>query len=45
LSVNPKSLSFAEEGGSQTISVTAGQAWTASVSGRRFQHLPFFRKG
>jgi hypothetical protein len=45
LSVNPKSLSFAEEGGSQTISVTAGQAWTASVSGAGFSISPSSGKG
>ena len=33
LSVNPKSLSFAAEGGTQTISVTAGQAWTVAPEG------------
>ena len=45
LSVNPKSLSFAAEGGTQTISVTAGQAWTASVSGTGFSISPSSGKG
>ena len=45
LSVNPKSLSFAAEGGTQTISVTAGQAWTASVTGAGFSISPSSGKG
>ena len=45
LSVNPKSLSFAAEGGTQTISVTPGQAWTASVTGAGFSISPFSGKG
>ena len=33
LNVSPTSLSFPQEGGSQTVRVSANYAWTASVSG------------
>ena len=33
LTVNPTNLSFTQEGGSQTVSVSANYAWTASVDG------------
>ena len=33
LSVSPASLSFNQDGGSQTVQVTANNAWTASTSG------------
>ena len=33
LNVSPTSLSFPQDGGSQTIRVTANYAWTAYVSG------------
>ena len=33
LSVSPASLSFNQDGGSQTVQVTANNAWTASASG------------
>jgi hypothetical protein len=45
LSVSPNSLSFAAEGGSQTINVSAGQAWTASVTGTGFSISPSSGKG
>ena len=45
LSVSPNSLSFAAEGGSQTINVSAGQAWTASVTGAGFSISPSSGKG
>ena len=45
LTVNPSSLSFAEEGGSQTIQVSANYAWTASVSGSGFKISPASGEG
>ena len=33
LSVSPDSLAFPQEGGSQTVRISANNAWTASVSG------------
>ena len=33
LNVSPTSLSFPQDGGSQTVRVSANYAWTASVSG------------
>lgn len=33
LSVDPQSVSFTEDGGTQTIHVTANTSWTATVSG------------
>ena len=33
LTVNPASLSFSQDGGSQTVNVSANYPWTASVSG------------
>ena len=45
LSVSPNSLSFAAEGGSQTINVSAGQAWTATVTGSGFSISPSSGKG
>ena len=45
LTVNPSSLSFPEEGGSQTIQVSANYAWTASVSGSGFKISPASGEG
>ena len=45
LTVSPSSLSFAEEGGSQTIQVSANYAWTASVSGSGFKISPASGEG
>ena len=45
LSVSPNSLSFTAEGGTQTINVSAGQAWTASVTGSGFSISPSSGKG
>ena len=40
LTVNPTNLSFTQEGGSQTVSVSANYAWTASVDGSGFSLSP-----
>ena len=40
LSVSPASLSFGQEGGSQTVQISANYAWTASVSGAEFTVSP-----
>ena len=45
LTVNPSNLSFPEEGGSQTIQVSANYAWTASVSGSGFKISPASGEG
>ncbi len=45
LTVSPSNLSFAEEGGSQTIQVSANYAWTASVSGSGFKISPASGEG
>ena len=45
LTVNPSSLSFPEEGGSQTIQVSANYGWTASVSGPGFKISPAMGEG
>ena len=45
LSVSPSSLSFTQDGGSQTVQVTANYAWTASVSGSGFKISPSSGEG
>ena len=45
LSVTPESISFNWDGGSQTISVSANNAWTASVSGTGFTISPSSGEG
>ena len=45
LTVNPSNLSFPEEGGAQTIQVSANYAWTASVSGSGFKISPASGEG
>lgn len=40
LSVNPSSISFDKNGGSQTVTVSANNPWTASVSGNGFSLSP-----
>ena len=45
LTVNPSSISFPEEGGSQTIQVSANYGWTASVSGPGFKISPAMGEG
>ena len=45
LTVTPSNLSFPEEGGAQTIQVSANYAWTASVSGSGFKISPASGEG
>ena len=45
LSVSPESLSFAESGGSQTVSINANYPWTASTSGPCFSVSPSSGEG
>ena len=45
LTVSPESLSFTQEGGSQTVQVSANYAWTASVSGSGFSVSPASGEG
>ena len=45
LTVSPSNLSFPEEGGSQTIQVSANYAWTASASGSGFKVSPTSGEG
>ena len=45
LTVSPTNLSFGQDGGSQTIQVSANYAWTASVSGSGFKISPSSGEG
>ena len=45
LTVSPDSLSFTQDGGSQTVRVSANYAWTASVSGSGFSVSPTSGEG
>ena len=45
LSVSPSSLSFPQEGGSQTVQISANYPWTASVSGYGFSVSPTSGEG
>ena len=45
LTVSPENLSFTQEGGSQTVRVSANYAWTASVSGSGFSVSPASGEG
>lgn len=45
LTVSPSNLSFGQDGGSQTIQVSANYAWTASVSGSGFKISPSSGEG
>ena len=45
LSATPDNISFSWEGGSQTISISANNAWTASVSGTGFSISPTSGEG
>ena len=45
LSVSPGSLSFSQDGGSQTIQVSANYVWTARVSGSGFKISPSSGEG
>lgn len=45
LSVSPESLSFTSEGGSQTIQITANNAWTAIASSSDFSVSPSSGEG
>ena len=45
LKVTPPSLSFNEEGGSQTVHVSSNYRWTASASGSGFSVSPNFGDG
>ena len=45
MTVNPSNLSFPEEGGAQTIQVSANYAWTASASGSGFKVSPTSGEG
>ena len=40
LKVSPSSLSFSEDGGTQTVQVSANYSWTANVSGTGFSVSP-----
>ena len=45
LDVNPKSLSFTRDGGSQSVSLTANSPWSATVSGSGFSVSPTSGEG
>ena len=45
LTVSPDSLSFPQDGGSQTVHISANYAWTASVSGSGFSVSPASGEG
>ncbi len=45
LTVSPESLSFTQEGGSQTVQVSANYAWTASITGSGFKISPSSGEG
>ena len=45
LTVSPSNLAFGQEGGSQTVQVSANFAWTASVSGSGFKISPSSGEG
>ena len=45
LTVSPTNLSFGQDGGSQTIQVSANYAWTATVSGSGFKISPSSGEG
>ena len=45
LTVSPDSLSFPQDGGSQTVRISANYAWTASVSGSGFSVSPASGEG
>ena len=45
LRVSPSSLSFSEDGGSQTVQVSANYPWTVNVSGKGFSVSPSSGEG
>ena len=45
LNVSPTSLSFNQDGGSQTVRVSANYAWTVSVSGTGLTVSPLSGEG
>ena len=45
LTVSPDSLTFSQDGGSQTVRISANYPWTASVSGTGFSVSPASGEG
>ena len=45
LRVSPSNLSFSEDGGTQTVQVSANYPWTVNVSGKGFSVSPSSGEG